>query len=466
MTPVTSDVVNAGARRSVSGYTFRHLTQQVLGKCGRAGALGAALALSACNGLPTTELGSGFASAASVSSESTSPESTAFESTAPQRVLSPIPLEMRVRPAQLSLDTDYWLSALKSTQNFQSRTSRYSLERLAGSGRVQDLSRHLNLQLTGVLAALRATGDRALLEKVYVVMERERATLADNDGDGYLDWLYLAANPNDNPGLHGTDKHVMEEIMAHAIVAQAAYAFRLNSNLDGKYSEAASFWEDYLIDHYEAKWQGRTGEKGYPVIEKSLFHPYVNNTRYYHYMFRLTGTDAYRLERDRQVEVIKRHLLPDDGAFVWTHAVNEYLGDRGGKMWWSYQPVGYAGESMSALADLGLEGVLDEPTMRGIANTLSEKLLDGGSRNSFMAGDVGEVRPAIYYSPVLKRPVYIDSISKGRGGTFYFGSRGYALLAPWDETGEVTGRAIAVHNENGVWPITAAGVLLAYHFSP
>ena len=424
------------------------------------GIVGVTLALSACGGLPTTELGPSFF----VSAQSTAPQRATPQSAPPQRALSPIPLEMRVRPVRLDLETEYWLSALKSTKNFQSRSSRYSLERLAASGRVQDLSRHLNLQLTGVLAALRATGDRALLEKVYVVMERERATLRDTNGDGYLNWLYLAADPSDNPGLNGTDKHVMEEIMAHSIVAQAAYAFKLNRDLDEKYSEAASFWEDYLINHYEAKWRERTGEKGYPIIEKSLFHPYVNNTRYYHYMFKLTGEDAYRRERDRQVEVIKRQLLPDDGAFVWTQAVNEYLGSRGGKMWWSYQPVGYAGESMSALADLGLEGVLKEDTMRGIANTLSEKLLDGENRSSFMAGDVGEVRPAIYYSPFLKRPVFIDSISKGRGGTFYFGTRGYALLAPWDETGEVTDRAIAVHNTNGVWPITSAGVLLAYRF--
>ena len=160
------------------------------------------------------------------------------------------------------------------------------------------------------------------------------------------------------------------------------------------------------------------------------------------------------------------NCCPTGDAFVWTHAVNEYISERGGKLRWNYQPVGYAGEAMSVLADLGLEGVLGEPTMRGIANTLSEKLLDGENRGNFMAGDVGGVHSAIYYSPFLKRPVLIDSISKGRGGTFYFGSRGYALLAPWDETGEVADRAIAVHTANGVWPITSAGILLALRFSP
>lgn len=442
--------------------TFYRTTDRTL-----RGVLGLLLTLSACNGLPTTELGPSFVNAHTLpqGTASTSPGDTSAENT--YRILSQgIPLEMRVRPVALDLETEYWLAALKNTTNFQSRNSQYSLERLAGSGRVQDLSRHLNLQLTGVLAALRATGDRALLEKVRVVMERERETLRDTNADGYLNWRYLAARPADSPGLHGTDEHVMEEIMAHSVVAQAAYAFKLNRDLDGKYGEAAAFWEDYLVNHYEAKWRERTGQTGYPIIEKNLFHPYVNNTRYYHYMFKLTGNDAYRRERDRQVEVIKRHLLPDGEAFVWTHAVNEYHGSRGGKMWWSYQPVGYAGEAMSPLADLGLEGVLDQNTMRGVAKTLSEKLLDGRNRGSFMAGDVGEVRPARYYSPFLGRSVFINSISKGRGGTFYFGSRGYALLAPWDETGEVADRAATVHNATGVWPITPAGVLLAYRFRP
>jgi len=95
--------------------------------------------------------------------------------------------EMRVRSVSLSSDSRSWLSEVKGTTNYRSKTSTYSLERLAGSGRVQDLSRHLNLQLTSVLAAFRVTGDRDLLEKVYVVMQRERGTLRDTNRDGYLD---------------------------------------------------------------------------------------------------------------------------------------------------------------------------------------------------------------------------------------------------------------------------------------
>jgi hypothetical protein len=56
--------------------------------------------------------------------------------------------------------------------------------------------------------------------------------------------------------------------------------------------------------------------------------------------------------------------------------------------------VGYAGEAMAPLADLGLEGVLDESTMRGFAKTLSVKLLNEKDRSQIMAGDVGGSRAA------------------------------------------------------------------------
>ena len=49
--------------------------------------------------------------------------------------------EMRVRSVSLGSDSRSWLSEIKGTTNYRSKTSTYSLEHLAGSGRVQDLSR-------------------------------------------------------------------------------------------------------------------------------------------------------------------------------------------------------------------------------------------------------------------------------------------------------------------------------------
>ena len=105
-------------------------------------------------------------------------------------------------------------------------------------------------------------------------------------------------------------------------------------------------------------------------------------------------------------------------------------------MGWDYQPVGYTGETMSVLADLGLEGVLDKRTMRGIAKTLAVKMLDDKGGEGVMAGDVGGSRKASYYIPYLKKRMTLKSPGYSRGTIGTFNSRGYALLAPWDGSGE------------------------------
>ncbi len=374
--------------------------------------------------------------------------------------------EMRVRSVSLNSDTRSWLSELKGSTNYRSKSSTYSIEGFGSGDRVQDLSRHLNGQLTGVLAALRVTGDRDLLEKVYVVMDKKRAALRDSNRDGYLNWRYIPGEKSAGK-LDYTDKHVMEEIMAHSLVAQAVYSFKLNGKVDRKYAEAASFWTNYLQKHYEAKWRKRTGKKtGYPIIEKPLFHAYVNNARYYHYMYKLTGDSAYRNERDRQVALIKRHLLPTNGAYVWTHFVNEARSDRGNKLNWSYQPVGYTGEAMIPLADLGLEGVLSESIMRGIAKTLAVKMLADRSSKGVMAGDVGGSQKGSYYIPYLHKKMTLTSPGYSRGTIGTFTSRGFALLAPWDGSGEVARKAASYHHSSGGWPIAPAGVMLAKGFRP
>ena len=182
-------------------------------------------------------------------------------------------------------------------------------------------------------------------------------------------------------------------------------------------------------------------------------------------MYKLTGNSAYKSERDRQVAIIKRHLLPTNGAFVWTHSVNELRHDRRLSMGWDYQPVGYTGETMSVLADLGLEGVLDEQTMQGIAKTLAVKMLDDGSKG-VMAGDVGGSQKASYYVPYLHKKMTLTAPGYDRGTIGTFNSRGYALLAPWDSSGEVAKKAASYHKARGGWPIAPAGVVLAGEFRP
>lgn len=363
-------------------------------------------------------------------------------------------LEMRVRSTMQSPETSYWLRELKNVKNYRTDTGQYSLMKLASSGRVQDLSRHLNLQLEAVLAGVRVTGDRALLEAVYKVMEAERKTLKDNDGDGYLDWMWVPGAKSAG-SLDYTDRHVMEEIMAHSIVAEAAYAFKLNRGLDPKYSQAYKFWTRYLRSHYEAKWQKRNGRAGYPVLTKPLMHPTANNVQYYHYLYKLTGRDAYRVERDRQVVALKLQLMEDGRALVWSHFVNQ-RGQRA--RFWS-QPNGYTGESLSALADLGLEGVLDNATMARLARTVTDNLLDGKSPG-LLAADVTGGDGGTFYSPLLKKRVQMNPAPYPRGAGFFLSSRGYLLLSMWDKSGEIVRVAQQVHRSGYGWPAPAAGVLL------
>jgi len=126
--------------------------------------------------------------------------------------------------------------------------------------------------------------------------------------------------------------------------------------------------------------------------------------------------------------------------------------------------VGYTGETMSVLADLGLEGVLDERTMRVIAKTLAVKMLDDKSSKGVMAGDVGGSRSASYYIPVLNKRMTLKSPSYSRGTIGTFNSRGYALLAPWDSSGEIARKAASYHKARGGWTISPAGVVLARGF--
>jgi len=53
-----------------------------------------------------------------------------------------------------------------------------------------------------------------------------KRSVSTNAGN-YLNCVNFAARPADSPGLHGTDEHVMEEIMAHSVVAQTAPALKL-----------------------------------------------------------------------------------------------------------------------------------------------------------------------------------------------------------------------------------------------
>lgn len=357
---------------------------------------------------------------------------------------------MKVRSVALTPEQKTYLARLKNASTMQPGGTResYNLYGLSKSGRLNDVSRHIKLELTAVLAGLRVTGDPALLETTYQVMQNLRGTLALH-GDPYLNWNYY----NPGTGLHGKDTHVMEEIMGNATVAQGAWALKQNAGLASKYGEAAHFWTNYLENHFIAKWKQRSGRLTPPFLQKNLMHPFMDSIRLNHYLYKLTGKSMYLIERDRLVKAVKLELLigPNENRYMFSHFINSLRRDPV----FPLAHVNYGGESMTSIADLGFEFVFGEPMMNRFANTVTFM---------FDRGSPGIMKEAIgiagtYYSPLLKKNVSVRPMSYPRGTFYSLEHRGYCLLTPWDETGEIESYCKRANQTTTPQPIV--GVLIA-----
>ncbi len=358
-------------------------------------------------------------------------------------------IPMKVRSVSLTDEQRTYLTRLKSASTMQPGGSResYNLYGLSKSGRLNDISRHIKLELTAVLAGLRVTGDVALLETTYNVMQNLRGTLSDTNRDGFLNWPYY----NPDSSLHGGDNTTLEEIMAHAIVAQGAYALKLNSGLKPKYAEAAGFWTRYLENHFVAKWKQRSGRSSPPYLQKELMHPYADSIRLSHYLWGLTGKTIWFNERDRQVAVLKRELLYKDGRYAWGHFINSLRRDPV----FPLQHVNYSGESVTSFADLGFEYVLGEPIMDRFANTVTW-MIDGQSPGIMKQANGAT---GTYYSVLLQKNVEARAMDYPRGTYYSIEQRGPGLLAAWDETGEI--ERTCKEANNGTTPQPIVCVLVA-----
>ena len=114
--------------------------------------------------------------------------------------------------------------------------------KLAAEGDVFELGRHVNEHMTSMMLAYRETGDPVIAEHINTVMNIAKSKLRDTNGDGYLNWLYLKENAEaSSVPFVGTDLHVMDEMMTHAMVASMAYTLK-----QAGYSSSAAFWTDYL----------------------------------------------------------------------------------------------------------------------------------------------------------------------------------------------------------------------------
>jgi hypothetical protein len=309
---------------------------------------------------------------------------------------------------------------------------------LASSGNLYDLGRFVNVHVSTVLAVFRTTGDLQLLDDVDVVMQRARAALADHDGDGFLNWRWLQ-NPN-NADHYGRDVHVMDETMAHGLVAAVAWAFETNRELDSPsgvdYGDRADFWRSYLVDHFQPKWRARDLEPdGYSYLYNELMHPYLQRLRYAHYMALLTGDDGHRLEAERLADVLRSEFRRVDSelgpAVVWSQGI------QGADSYVHYlQPTIYAGYTALTVYELSREGVapFDESEMLAqISRALAAFVVDNGA--SDFAADVGGNRAQAGLDPAPLFPE--DPWGFARMTDEQYAIQAFGVLEPFDDSGEL-----------------------------
>jgi len=245
----------------------------------------------------------------------------------------------------------------------------------AASRDAYTLGRTVNNHQTALLAALRATGDPAILAEIDRIMEIARSTLADvhpecstfnlcaEQQDGYLNWTWLH---DPQSSLFGSDTHQMDEMLTHSMVASAAYAFFVNKDFDQKYLDHANFWIDYLENHFETKIRTRKNNStAITFIDENLTHPYIQFARFDYYMYKMTGKAKYMDDYKKREKVAKEkifitRILPAGEAFVWEHRmpwIYNTAGQivNGGAVWLGCQSTSYSVYTFGGTLDLELE---------------------------------------------------------------------------------------------------------------
>ena len=243
----------------------------------------------------------------------------------------------------------------------------------ASSDNLYNYARGLNQHMLGLFTAFRATGDLKILDEIDVLAELMRAELYDgwcnNLGgkDGYLNWRYMR---NEGSTWYCKDIHVMEEMLTHGHVAQIAYAYHVNRDMESPggidYSERADFWTDYLENHFEAKWRARNKVE-WPrmnFLTRTLTHPHVQFFRYHYYMYKITGKEEYRKYAESLIDNMidsQRVMNSESGGLmevqtplgtgiIWAHRA--YGWDSSSE---SAQPYTYIRYTIGSISDLAFE---------------------------------------------------------------------------------------------------------------
>ena len=344
-------------------------------------------------------------------------------------------------PSQLDPDVRCWYEELWSILSDPSRASYFT-----GRADRYDLytySRELNTHVNALLTAFRVTGDLALLDEVDRLAQHMRAKLEDTwtrgatrdsgSVDGYLNWVWDRDHSDEH---RGRDIHEIDEMRTHALVAQFAYAFKANEELQGSngvdYAERAAFWTDYLVNHFEAKWRERHDVPWpeFPFLTRPHMHETVDFIRYHHYMYLLTGREPYQAEVERLTKIALDNMVEVDSeagpALVSPRSVLSLGGSLNYLM-----PSTYVRYLYASAVDLNLGSVpgwADDGVLEGLARSLSEFMIDNGADDFARDMGGGVDRGSVPASDPDEWPRFSPS---------RYNISPYAMLSAWDSGGTI-----------------------------
>ena len=307
-----------------------------------------------------------------------------------------------------------WQSRLEAALNKPDKVH-YDPKKMAASNDLYIYARNLNDALTSFTATYRITKDQDTVRYMRDTLAIMRSKLADTNGDGYKNWIYLSSQdsisacrtklskaPDSDPKYCGNDIHHMDEMMTHASVAAAVYTLQ-----QAGFTSDVAFWKDYLENHFEAKWRTRTSS-GYP--DHKLMHPTAQFARYHFYMYKLTGKSEYYTEAKRLAGLVRGTMRASGDGYIWAHHRSEMSG---------CQPTVYLHYTMAAMADLAVvdSGLYSSSFMAKIANTVADRLIRTSDGHSI----VGNI--------CTNQGVYDNY--------WAFSKHPYAIAAPWDASGKI-----------------------------
>ena len=359
-------------------------------------------------------------------------------------------------------------------QELRDPSNRAEIDAMAESDCIFVYARGLKSHIQAVLIAFRATGDLELLDYVDEVAQIMHSQLADpwrgtNDGtdgttDGYLNWAF-------RPYSGGTDQHVgkdtrrIDEMGSHANAAIIAYALHANRDLTSPtgrdYGASADEWQDYLVNHFEAKWRERRNRaSGFPIMFVPSTGTYRKWIQWHYYMGKLTEDSAYTAEANRMADIFWDHMFPIETpsgtAYVYSGGISGLNGANSHIL----GATTYAGHMYGTAVELHLEGFHEwgnDENLRRLARTFTEFIIDTDDPiANGMARDVGGGEPRLHLEAT-------ENTRHQPLGLPQYRDRNFGFVGPWDHTGEINSITEEVQSRYGSRDTTRLAAALFFN---